>query len=196
MRRGFISVLAFAVALTPALAHTGVGDTSGFSHGLMHPVGGLDHVLAMVSVGIFAAHCGGRAVWLVPLTFVTAMAAAGAFGMAGVMLPYAEVGIGLSVVALGAIIALRLDPPLVLATALVGFFAIFHGYAHGAEMPESSSGLAYGCGFLVATAMLHAAGIALGLGVAHLGQRRAWRVAQLGGGLITVAGIGILAGVL
>src|SRR5689334_1037308 len=138
--------IAALLVLIPSIAyaHVGVGDTSGFVHGFSHPLGGIDHILAMVAVGAFAAHLGGRALWLVPLTFVSVMALAGLAGMAGVGLPYVEIGIAMSVVVLGLVIALRLSLPTVAAMALVGFFAIFHGHAHGAEMPDSASGLAYG----------------------------------------------------
>jgi urease accessory protein len=189
--------LILMLAPTTALAHTGHGDTTGFVQGFFHPVSGIDHVLAMVAVGIFAAHLGGPALWAVPLTFVTMMAAGGALGMAGVAIPYVEIGIGLSVVALGLAIALGVSLPVVGAMALVGLFAIFHGHAHGAEMPDTASGFAYGPGFVVATAALHAVGIGLGLATGMLGQMRGWHVAQVGGGgLMAVAGVAILAGVI
>jgi urease accessory protein len=127
----------------PAFAHTGVGDTAGFVHGFIHPIGGLDHVLAMVAVGLFAALLGGRALWLVPFSFVSMMAVGGALGMGGVALPFAEFGIGLSVVAFGVAVAFRLHMPIAVAMALVGFFAVFHGHAHGAEMPDTASGFEY-----------------------------------------------------
>jgi urease accessory protein len=171
------TALAILVASTSAaLAHPGHGDAGGFVHGFMHPVGGLDHVLAMVAVGLLAAHLGGRALWLVPGAFVAAMAAAGALGMAGVAVPYAEAGIMLSIVVLGLAAVLRIGMPVSVAMALVAFFAIFHGYAHGAEMPADVSGLTYAAGFLVATALLHAAGIAIGLAIGALFSRRAVHV--------------------
>jgi urease accessory protein len=169
--------------ITPsiALAHVGLGDTSGVAHGLMHPVSGLDHIVAMVAVGMFAARLGGRALWLVPLAFMTMMALGGTLSIAGVGMPYLELGIGLSVVMLGAALALALAPPLAVAMALAGLFAIFHGMAHGAEMPGTASALAYGLGFITATAMLHAIGIALGLLAAR--KRRVpearWRLRAL-----------------
>jgi urease accessory protein len=158
-------LLALTLAVTPSLAfaHLGIGDTDGIAHGFMHPVTGIDHVLAMVAVGLFAAQLGGRALWLVPLTFVAMMACGGAVGMAGLQLPYVEIGIGLSVVVLGGLVATGLNPPLAIAMALVGFFAIFHGHAHGAEMPDTASGFAYAGGFIVATALLHATGIGFGM---------------------------------
>ena len=165
------------IALTgAAFAHTGLGDAAGFTHGFMHPVGGLDHVLAMVAVGLYAALLGGRALWLVPATFVAVMAIGGALGMAGFGLPYAEIGIALSVVVLGLAVALRLSLPTLAAMALVGLFAVFHGHAHGAEMPQDVSGYAYAAGFMLATALLHCAGIALGLAGRQV--RRAGRLAR------------------
>jgi urease accessory protein len=154
----------------------GHGDAAGFTHGFMHPLGGLDHVLAMVAVGLYAALLGGRALWLVPATFVTVMALGGAAGLAGYALPYAELGIALSVVVLGVAVALRVSLPTLAATALVGVFAVFHGHAHGAEMPQYLSGYEYAAGFLAATALLHGAGIAAGHGQAQ----RTWRTPRRG----------------
>jgi urease accessory protein len=190
MRRTLVVRLAL---LTPsiALAHVGVGDTSGVAHGFMHPVSGLDHVLAMVAVGMFAAPLGGRALWLVPLAFMTMMALGGTLGIPGVGMPYLELGIGLSVVVLGAALALALAPPLAVAMALAGPFAIFHGMAYGAEMPGTASALAYGLGFITATAMLHAIGIALGLLAA-----RKRRISQFAGGAMAVAGLSIVGGLI
>jgi urease accessory protein len=190
--------VAFAVLAATggaAFAHPGHGDAGGFAHGFLHPLGGLDHVLAMVAVGLFAAHLGGRALWLVPATFVVVMAAGGALGMAGVTVPLVEAGIALSVVVLGLAVALRMNVPTLAAMALVGFFAIFHGHAHGTEMPQDSSGVAYAAGFLLATALLHTAGIALGITVARLGEFAGGRTVQVAGGAMAIAGIAILAGV-
>jgi urease accessory protein len=190
-------LLAGLLVLLPAVAcaHVGVGATHGFDHGFAHPFSGADHLLAMVAVGVLAAHLGGRALWLVPLTFVSVTAAAGVAGMAGVALPAVEIGIALSLVVLGLMIALRLDTPVAAAMVLVGFFAIFHGYAHGAEMGDAS-GLAYGLGFVTATAFLHALGIGLGLSISRLGERHATRMAQVGGGAMALFGIVILAKVI
>lgn len=188
-------LLAFAAVLpTAALAHTGAGDTSGFSHGFLHPLGGADHLLAMVAVGLFAAHLRGRALWLVPGAFVVMMAAGGALGAAGVGVPHVETGIALSVMVLGAAIAGGLSVPTAVAMTLAGFFAIFHGHAHGAEMPAAASGLAYGAGFVLATAALHAAGIALGIGLGRMQGATALRLRQAAGGGATLAGVGLLAG--
>jgi len=174
-----------------ALAHTGAGANSGFAHGLVHPIGALDHVLAMVAVGLYAALLGGRALWLVPATFVGAMAVGGALGMASLALPHGEIGIALSVIALGLAVALRFSLPVLIATALAGLFAIFHGHAHGAEMPDAS-GLTYAAGFMLATMLLHGVGIALGLGARGLSERGGWRAVQAAGGAMALAGVAIL----
>ena len=182
------------VVLLPgaALAHPG-HDAVGFTHGFMHPLGGLDHVLAMVAVGLYAALIGGRALWLVPATFLGVMALGGATGATGYPLPHVETGIALSVIVLGLAVALRLNLPTLAAMALVGVFAIFHGHAHGAEMPLGTSGLAYAVGFMLATALLHGAGIAVGVAAGKLADRGGWRVAQAAGSAMAVAGVVLLA---
>lgn len=191
-----LAVLALMVAPGAAFAHTGVGATHGLVHGLMHPLTGLDHVLAMVAVGILAALLGGRAIWLVPASFVAMAAVGGALGVEGVPVPFVEFGISASVVLLGLAIALQARLPHGWTAGLVGLFGLYHGYAHGAEMPADASGFAYGAGFLAATAMLHIAGIGLGLGIAHMARRSATRFAQAGGAAIALAGIVLLARVL
>jgi urease accessory protein len=193
MLRLYYLVLASFLMLTPALAHTGIGDTTGLARGFSHPVGGVDHVLAMVAIGLLAALMGGRALWLVPISFVGMMALGGAVGMAGIGIPFVEIGIGLSVVVLGAAVALRAEMPVVAAMALVGLFAIFHGHAHGAEIPDTVSGFEYGIGFVLAAALLHVAGIGLGLAIGRMSANRAARVAQLTGGGMAVAGVVLLA---
>jgi urease accessory protein len=191
-----IAAPAIFLALTgAAVAHTGHSDASGFADGFLHPVGGLDHVLAMVAVGLYAAMLGGRALWLVPAAFLGAMALGGAAGVAGVALRYAEIGIALSVVVLGLGVALRVSLPTIAAVALVGLFAVFHGYAHGAEMPQEVSGYAYAAGFMLATALLHCAGIALGLLVGRFRELGGWRIAQAAGGAMALVGVVLLAGV-
>jgi urease accessory protein len=186
--------LAVALALIPsaAMAHTGLGGTTGFLHGFSHPIGGIDHVLAMVAVGVFAFQLGNRALWLVPATFVAVMAGGGLLGMYGVPVPFVEIGIGLSIVVLGAAVALGIRAPIAVAMALVGLFAVFHGHAHGAEMPEDAGGLAYGIGFMMATALLHVAGIGLGFAVGRIAQAHGRVAIQVGGGLMTVAGLAVL----
>lgn len=191
-----LPALAAALALLPgaAFAHTGVGDTSGFVHGFMHPVGGIDHVLAMIAVGVFAVVLGGRALWLVPLSFVAMMAVGFVLGIGGVDVPFVELGIGLSSVVIGAVAASGRPMPVAAAMGLVGVFAVFHGHAHGAEMPADAGGIEYALGFVAATALLHLAGIAGALGVAGLAGRFGRRLAQLAGAAFALGGVGVLAG--
>lgn len=184
------------LAPTLAFAHTGVGHASGLLHGFGHPIFGLDHVLAIVAVGIFAWQLGGRAIWLVPLTFVAVMAAGGALGVAGIDIPYVETGIALSVIILGAVVALGVRAPVAVATGLVGLFAIFHGHAHGAEMPADTSGLTYAIGFMLGTALLHLTGLALGYGIGAVGDRSGKLAVRGAGAAIAIAGVGIVTGVI
>lgn len=189
----FLATLLFATA---AEAHTGAGGASGLAYGFGHPLGGLDHLLAMVGVGLFASVLGGRALWLVPAAFLAMMAAGGALGFAGVGLPYVELGIALSVVVIGGALAFGTALPLALAIALVGGFAVFHGHAHGTEMPAALSGLAYGLGFMAATALLLAAGLALGFGLDRLAGTASRGLARAGGAVLGLSGVAILAGTL
>lgn len=193
--RRFAAPAIFLALTSSAFAHTGVGDSSGFVHGFSHPVSGLDHVLAMVTVGLYAALLGGRALWAVPATFVAVMAIGGALGIAGIGLLYAEIGIALSVIVLGLAVAFRISLPALAAMALVGLFAVFHGYTHGAEMPRDLSGYEYAVGFMLATALLHGSGIALGLMAGRFAAQGGWRVAQVAGGAMALAGVAILTGV-
>jgi len=197
MRAKPAHLLAAVLILAPAtaFAHTGAGSSSGFAHGFAHPMTGLDHVLAMVAVGLLAWQIGGRALWMVPLSFVVAMAAGGALGVAGWDLPAVEIGIALSVVALGAVVAIGLKLPTAVAVALAAAFAVFHGHAHGAEMPQDASGLAYGAGFMIATALLHLAGIGVGIGIGWLSRSVGPAVVRASGAAIAVVGLGILVGI-
>jgi urease accessory protein len=160
-----IALLLTALLFVPTLAHahTGIGDPNGFAHGFQHPLFGLDHLLAMIAVGLWAAQIGGRALWAVPLTFVAVMAMGGALGISGVPVPFVEQGIATSILLLGLLIALAVRLPLGFSIPLVALFAICHGHAHGAEMPVNASGFAYAAGFAIATAFLHATGIGLGV---------------------------------
>jgi len=187
--------LAGALLPTAALAHTGIGAAGGFAHGFWHPVGGLDHVLAMVAVGAFAVRLGGRAVWLVPAAFVAMMAVGGFAGLEGVQLPFVETAIALSVMVLGLAVAFQWKLPVAAASALVGLFAIFHGHAHGSEVPVDASGLTYAAGFMLATAALHVAGIGLGLAVGRIGARSRLAL-QASGGAMALAGVALLSGYL
>ncbi|EIZ82543.1 HupE/UreJ protein [Methylobacterium sp. GXF4] len=187
-----LAVLPAALALLPqaALAHPGHGAAIGAEAGFLHPLMGADHVLAMVAVGLLAALRGGRALWALPLSFLVLMSAGAGLGMAGVALPYAETGIALSIVVFGVAAIVGLRAPVALLASLVGVFAVFHGYAHGAEMPETASGLSFGFGFLAATALLHAAGLGLGIAAARLDVARA---APALGACVAAAGLALLA---
>lgn len=160
-----LSAAAATVAAMPsmAFAHTGVGSVAGFAAGIAHPFGGIDHLVVMIAVGLYAAQLGGRALWAVPASFVALMSVGGVLGAMAIGLPFVEVMITISVVALVAAVVLRIQLPTLIAAALAGLFAIFHGHAHGAEMPHATEGLSYGLGFIVATAALHGVGIAIGL---------------------------------
>jgi urease accessory protein len=189
-RTMLLPALALLLAAGGAEAHTLGAHGAGFASGLAHPFLGLDHVLAMVAVGLWAAQLGGRAVWAVPAVFVAVMLAGGALGMTGVALGPVELGIAASVVVLGALVTFGVRLPLAAAMALAGAFALFHGHAHGTELPEAASALGYACGFVIATALLHAAGIAAGL---TLGRGGARPYLRLSGAAIAAAGVLIIA---
>ena len=179
MRRGF---LALGLVLTcPAwLSAHEDGSAAGLLSGLSHPVSGVDHILAMVAVGIWGAQLGQPAIWALPVTFPMVMALGGMLGLLGLPLPGVEVGIGLSALLLGLVVALERRPGLAVAGTLVAFFAVFHGHAHGAELPAGQSGLLYSIGFVVATGTLHATGIGVGLIHKWESGRLALRVAGAG----------------
>ena len=162
-RRFFIGTIVAALAPTLVLAHEGASLPYGsFIGGLSHPVLGVDHFLAMVSVGILSAQIGGRAIWTVPATFVGVMAFGGLLGYVDIGLTAIEAGIAISVLTLGIAIAADRKLPISLAMTAVGFFAIFHGYAHGAEMPTVANSVTYAAGFLTGTAALHLFGVLIG----------------------------------
>ena len=186
MKLARVAVLLSLAAQASLFAHTGVGTTAGISAGFMHPIGGLDHVLAMVAVGLWAAQMGGRALWAVPAAFVGMMLVGGTLGISGVGIPFIETGIIASVVVLGLLIAGGIKMPVAAGMAIVGAFAIFHGHAHGTEMPVNAAGLMYMAGFVAATTMLHAGGIAAGIG---LGRVKIERVVRMGGGAIAAGGL-------
>jgi len=187
--------LAGIAALVPSLAfaHVGVSPIHDLMHGLAHPLTGIDHVLAMLAVGVFAANLGGRALWAVPLSFMGCMLLGGALGMLSVPVPHVEVGIALSLVGLGIAVAMKWDLPVVAAMALAGLFAVFHGHAHGTEMLLDAAGVTYAAGFVTATGFLHVAGI--GLGLALGGLRSSRRIAQFSGAAVAVAGVALLSGI-
>ncbi len=162
------------------------GQATGFLAGLLHPVSGLDHVLAMVAVGLWGAQLGAPAIWLLPVTFPIVMALGGFLGLLGVPLPGVEVGIAASAILLGAAVMTERRLPLYAAAALVGLFAVFHGHAHGTELPAGQSALLYSLGFVVATGCLHAIGIAIGASHRWPAGRIALRIA---GGGVGLAGV-------
>jgi urease accessory protein len=179
-------VVLLLLAPASALAHQDVGQAAGFLAGLMHPVSGLDHVLAMVAVGLWGAVLEAPAIWVLPVAFPVVMAFGGLLGLLGVPLPGGEIGIALSAVVLGAAVLAELRPPLWVATIIVAFFAIFHGHAHGRELPEGTSAQLYSLGFVMATGLLHAVGILLGLLHRWSVGRQAVRAA---GGGVALAGL-------
>jgi urease accessory protein len=182
---------AIIVTMTqPALAHQG-GVSGGVMAGFSHPLFGLDHVVAMIAVGLWGAFLGAPALWVLPIVFPMVMALGGALGVRGLPLTHVEVGIALSAVVLGFMVALAARPPLWVAAIMVAAFAIFHGYAHGTELPQSANPLAYSIGFVVSTGLLHLAGIAFGL----LAKWRLGRIAvRIGGAAIAAAGVVFLVG--
>jgi urease accessory protein len=180
-------------AAAPALAHEGDLAAGGFVTGFLHPLLGLDHVAAMVAVGLWGAFLGAPAIWVLPVAFPLVMALGGALGVMGMPLPAVETGIAASAIVIGVAVALAFRPPIWLAAIVVAFFAVFHGHAHGAEMPGAVSPLAYAAGFVIGTGLLHLAGIALGL----LTRSRPGTLAvRAMGGVIAVAGLGFLTGAL
>jgi len=181
---------------TLALAHTGVGSTYGFAHGFGHPISGIDHTFAMVLVGVLAFQHGGRALWLVPSAFVALMAVGGAIGMAGYSMPMVETGIAMSVIVLGAAVGMKIKAPIAAAVGIAGLFALFHGHAHGSEMPADAAGIAYAAGFVVATCLLHATGLGFGYAIGRIDGARGLAISRAVGGLAVVAGVGLLAGIL
>jgi urease accessory protein len=182
----YLLSLVLALMASPAFAHSEAGVAIDFMGGFMHPIFGPDHVIAMVAVGLWGAFLGAPAIWLLPVVFPLAMAVAGAFGVLGVPLPGVEIGIAISAIILGSMVALAAKPPLWIAAVLVGAFAIFHGHAHGAELPVGADAVAFSMGFVVATRMLHVSGIAFGT----LSHWPAGRIAvRAAGGVIALIGV-------
>ena len=175
-----------------ALAHVGQGDIGGgLLAGFLHPIMGPDHVIAMVAVGMWGAQLGAPAIWILPVTFPIVMAFGGVLGALGVPIPGIEIGIAASAIALGGMVAFAARPPLWIAAVLVGIFGIFHGHAHGAELPESANAIAYSIGFVVATGGLHALGILIG--VANRWPSGA-KLLRAGGAAIALGGVYFLTG--
>jgi len=164
-RYGLLSLLAGLAVLLPvsASAHIVKGEAIGFFSGFIHPISGLDHIIAMVAVGMWGAQLRAPAIWLLPVTFPLVMAFGGFLGLIGVPLPGSEIAIALSGVCLGAAVLFEARPPLWVAAVLVGIFGLFHGYAHGSELPPGQNALLYSLGFVIATGLLHLTGITIGL---------------------------------
>ena len=183
--RSIVLITTLLVVAQTASAHEASGVADGFTSGFMHPILGWDHVAAMVAVGLWGAVLGQPAIWILPVTFPLVMAVGGALGVAGITLPGVEIGIALSALVLGAMVLLAAKPPLWLAAVVVAAFAIFHGHAHGTELPHAVSPLAYSLGFVLSTGLLHMCGIAFGL-------LTRWPTGTLlvraGGGVIALAG--------
>jgi urease accessory protein len=169
-----------------AWAHVGSGEAGGFLTGLQHPVSGLDHVVAMIAVGLWGAQLGNPALWVLPVVFPMMMAGGGMLGLMGIPLPGVEIGIAISAIVLGTMVFAEARLNTQLAMIIVAFFAIFHGHAHGTELPAGQSGLLYSMGFVAATGCLHGVGITIGL----IHRWQAGRLALRGGGsLVCAAGI-------
>lgn len=182
-----LALVALMLLPTAAFAHPG-HDESGLVAGLSHPLTGLDHIAVMIAVGLWAALKGGRALWVWPAAFVGVMLIGGVLGMIGVALPLVEPGILASVVVLGLLVALAVDLPVSVGAAIVGLFALFHGHAHGSEVPEATSGIAYLAGFAMATAALHGIGIAVALALTSARWQPLVRVA---GAACALIGVGL-----
>ena len=183
-----LALLLFIMPST-ASAHSAQGSVGGFISGFRHPLTGLDHIVAMVAVGLWGAFLGGRAMWTLPVVFPVVMAFGGAMGVLGIPLPSVETGIALSGIVLGAMVALAARPPLWVAAVIVGIFAIFHGHAHGTELPAAANPMTFAIGFVVSTGLLHLSGIAFGLLVKWPWGRMAVRA---GGVAISLIGFGFL----
>ncbi len=159
----FLMLSAYLFWASSAQAHVEQGQAVGFVTGLEHPWSGLDHVLAMIAVGLWGAQLGNPALWILPVTFPMVMSFGAMMGLMGIPLPGIEIGIAVSAILLGTMVLGEVRPKLVVAAVLVGFFAIFHGHAHGTELPAGQSGLLYSMGFVIATGCLHGIGIIIGL---------------------------------
>lgn len=195
----FFKVLAMSLVVllsTLSLAHAHADAntvTGGFFTGFMHPIGGLDHVIAMVAVGLWGAFLGRPALWILPVVFPLVMAFGGALGVAGIPIPAIEAGIALSGIVLGLAVAFAVKPPLWVAAIIVGAFAIFHGHAHGTELPTATNPLVYSVGFVIATGLLHLGGILFG----ELNRWSWGHIAiRAGGVVIALIGLGFLLGYL
>ncbi len=188
-KRLLLAAASFAASTMPAFAHLDPAEHGSLMAGFTHPLSGLDHILVMIAVGLWAAQTGGRALWVVPSAFVGTMAFGFALAMAGVHLPFVEPAILASVVALGLLVAMAVRMETVACAAVVGVFALFHGYAHGGELGAAGA-LPFSAGFVIATALLHAAGIGLGIGIGRLSSGRI--ISRLIGGITAFAGLALI----
>jgi urease accessory protein len=188
---GFLSLAGWMAAALPAAAHPGHGPITGFVAGVQHPLSGMDHLLAMIAVGLWAGLSGGRRAWLWPTAFVSSMVAGSIIGMSQVVIVSVEPVILASVMVLGLATALGLRAPLVVGGTLIAVFGMAHGYAHGMEIPHTASGLDFAAGFTLATGLLHLMGL---LAAVRLCQLRLGFVARVAGGAIAIAGIGLVLG--
>ena len=190
-RRILIAAAVLMASAAPAFAHLNPDEHGSFAAGFSHPLFGLDHILAMVAVGLWAAQIGGRALWLVPSAFVALMAAGFSLATAGIHFPFVEPAIHASVVALGLLVAMAVRLDAAASAAVVGLFALFHGHAHGGEL-GSAGALPFAIGFMLATAALHAAGIGLGVALGRLSG--GGTLARILGGLTALAGTALIFG--
>ena len=181
-----LALSALCLVAGSASAHTGSHAVTGFVSGLSHPLLGLDHLLAMIAIGLWAAQQGGRAVWAVPAAFVGAMGLGGGLALSGLVLPQAETGLAVSVLVLGLLIATQRQWTVLAGMAIAAVFAVFHGYAHGLEMPQAASPMLYALGFILATACLHGVGIA--------GSQIGRHAMRLAGAVIAASGLAMLFG--
>ena len=179
-------LLTFLFYTQSVQAHVNKEEAVSFLSGVKHPISGLDHVVAMIAVGLWGAQLGHPAIWVLPVAFPMVMAFGGMLGLLGVPLPGIEIGIAASAIMLGTAVMQELRPPLAVAATIVAFFAIFHGYAHGSELPPGQSGLLYSLGFVIATGCLHGVGITMGLI-----NRWPWgqKALRLAGGVVALAGL-------
>ncbi|WEZ82910.1 HupE/UreJ family protein [Rhizobium sp. 32-5/1] len=187
--RILLTATALLVSSAPAFAHLDPAEHGSLMAGISHPLFGLDHILAMIAVGLWAAQIGGRRLFTVPAAFVGTMALGFGLAMADISLPFVEPAILASVVALGLLVAMAIRMPTSACAAVVGVFALFHGYAHGGELGAAGA-LPFGLGFVIATALLHVAGIGLGLGINRLTSGRA--LSRIVGGLTALAGVALI----
>jgi urease accessory protein len=183
-----IRLPSFVLLLTPVMlfAHPDMGQATGFWHGFSHPLTGLDHILAMFAIGIWAVQVGGKAIWAIPLSFVGMMIVGGILGMSGVRIPYVETGIVMSVMVLGVLIIASARLPLAAGMLIAGIFAIFHGHSHGTEIPNAAMGITYSIGFAISTLLLHLSGIDFAL---FIGNKAKTQLLRYAGATIAIAGI-------